>query len=257
MKRQKVRELILLVSLLLFPITIYYFSPYLIIAGAMEGIITGSFITFAFMLILSIFFGRAFCGYICPAGGLQEAAFLVNDRNSIIGKRKYIKYVIWIIWIAFIAVSFFIHGSIDKVDSLFMTDHGISVSNIYAYIIYYFIICLLFVPSLIFGKRAFCHYLCWMAPFMVLGTKIRNAINLPGLHLSADASKCVSCRLCNKNCPMSLDVERMVQRGECNDSECILCGACVDTCPKKALQYRSTKAANKHISQKQEVSNGK
>jgi len=257
MKRQNIRKLILFISLLLFPVTIYYLSPYLIITGALEGIITGSFIVFLLMLVLSIFFGRVFCGYICPAGGLQEAAFSINGKNSIIGKRKYIKYFIWVVWIAAIAVSFVVHGSIDKVDPLYMTEHGISISNVYAYILYYFIILLLFAPSLIFGKRAFCHYLCWMAPFMVIGTKIRNVMRLPGLHLSADQSKCVSCKICNKNCPMSLDVAKLVQRGACNDSDCILCGACVDTCPKKVLHYKFTNDTNVHMSQNNEVSNGK
>lgn len=46
MKRQNIRKLLLIISLLLFPITIWYMSPYLIIQGAMEGIITGSFIVF-------------------------------------------------------------------------------------------------------------------------------------------------------------------------------------------------------------------
>ena len=66
MNRQKIRKLILIVSLLLFPITIWYMSPYLIIQGAMEGIVTGSFIVFVCMLSGSIFLGRVFCGWLCP-----------------------------------------------------------------------------------------------------------------------------------------------------------------------------------------------
>ena len=42
MKRQNVRKLLLIISMLLFPVTIWYMSPYLIIQGAMEGIVTGS-----------------------------------------------------------------------------------------------------------------------------------------------------------------------------------------------------------------------
>lgn len=42
MKRQNIRKLILIISMLLFPVTIWYMSPYLIIQGAMEGIVTGS-----------------------------------------------------------------------------------------------------------------------------------------------------------------------------------------------------------------------
>jgi polyferredoxin len=76
-----------------------------------------------------------------------------------------------------------------------------------------------------------------MAPFMVIGTKIRNLLHLPGLHIAPDSSKCVSCGQCNKNCPMSLDVVHMVQSGKCENPECILCGACVDSCSKKVLCY--------------------
>jgi polyferredoxin len=238
MKRQKIRQLLLLISLLLFPITLYYFSPALIIQGAMEGIISGSFITFALMFFLSILLGRSFCGYLCPAGAIQEATFGFSDKKAKLGKRKYIKYVIWVIWITFIILGFCLHGRIEKADALYMTVHGISVTDIHSIIIYYFVVCMLFIPSLIWGKRAACHYICWMAPFMVIGTKIRNKLHLPGLHIAAEKDKCISCNQCSKKCPMSLDVEAMVQKGRCNDSECILCGACVDTCPKAALHYQ-------------------
>ena len=63
MKRQNVRRLLLIISMLLFPVTIWYMSPYLIIQGAMEGIVTGSFIVFALMLLGSVLFGRLFCGW--------------------------------------------------------------------------------------------------------------------------------------------------------------------------------------------------
>lgn len=81
MKRQNVRKLVLISSMLLFPITIYYFSPQLIISGALDGIIIGSFIVFLAMLISSVFLGRLFCGYLCPAGGIQECTMKINDKN--------------------------------------------------------------------------------------------------------------------------------------------------------------------------------
>lgn len=238
MKRQKTRKALLFLSLLLFPVTIYYFSPYLIITGALEGIINGSFIVFAAMLIGSIFFGRIFCGYICPAGGLQECAFCVNDKAPGQGWKNNIKYVIWIFWIAAIIVSYVNRNHTISIDFFYQTEYGISVSNIYAYIVYYGVIFIMLVPSFIAGKRTACHYICWMAPFMVIGTKIRKMLKLPGLHIEPDTSKCVSCKQCNKKCPMSLDVEGMVQKGKCDDPECILCGECVDVCAKKVLKYK-------------------
>lgn len=237
MKRQGMRKFVLILSMLLFPITIYYFSPYVIIMGALEGVMTGSFVVFVLMFLSSILFGRLFCGYLCPAGGIQECAMMVNEKAPRQGWRNYVKYVIWFFWIIGIIISFLLSKKVISCDIFFLTDHGISIANIYNYIIYYGVVFLFFIPAVLFGKRVLCHYLCWMAPFMVLGTKIGHLLHLPQLHLKAEKDKCVSCKICNKNCPMSLNVEAMVQKEKLVTSECILCGACIDSCPKKVLKY--------------------
>ena len=61
--RQRIRKTLLIISFLLFPITIWYFSPYLIILAASEHIMDGSFIVFVAMFVLSMFFGRVWCLY--------------------------------------------------------------------------------------------------------------------------------------------------------------------------------------------------
>ena len=237
MKRQKVRMLLLLIMLLLFPVILYYFSPAIIIIGAIEGIITGSFIVFLLQFISAIFLGRAFCGYLCPVGGLQECAILVNDKAPKKGSRSKIKYGIWSIWIAIILACFLLAGRIPHIDFFYMTDHGVSVSSIYNYIIYYLVILIALLPPLISGKRAFCHYFCWMAPFMVFGSKLGRLLHIKGLTLEASPSACIGCHKCDKACPMSLTVSENVKRDQMADSECILCGACMDQCPKKAISY--------------------
>lgn len=238
MKRQKIRKLLLLIAMLLFPVTIYYFSPYLIIQGALEGIITGSFITFSLMLIGSLLFGRFFCGYLCPAGGLQECCIHINDNSPKQGWKNFIKYIIWTIWIVGVILSFIFHNNTISINPFYMTDHGFSVSNIYCYIIYYGIILLIFIPSILFGKKTFCHYLCWMAPFMVLGSRLGRLLHIRRLEMKADKNKCINCSACDKVCSMSLKVSEKVQQGKMYDDECILCGACIDQCPKKAIQYK-------------------
>ena len=42
---------------------------------------------------------------------------------------------------------------------------------------------------------------------------------------------------CGWACPMSLDVNGMVQVGAMEHGECILCGTCVDVCPKDVIRY--------------------
>lgn len=238
MKRQNLRRLVIISSMLLFPITIYYFSPYIIIQGAVNGIITGSFIVFLSLLVGSVFFGRIFCAYICPAGGIQECASFINGKSPKQGWKNYIKYAIWIVWIASIILLFIFRRQRVTVDFFYLTDHGISIANIYGYVIYYGIVLLFFVPAVVAGERTLCHYICWMAPFMVLGTKIGKLLHIRQLRLEAKKDACIGCHLCDKNCPMSLKVEEKVKAGKLYDSECILCGACIDNCPKKVISYK-------------------
>jgi ferredoxin-type protein NapH len=237
MNRQNSRKLIVIVSMFLFPITIYYLSPQLIIIGALDGIMTGSFIVFFVLLVSSVFFGRIFCGYLCPAGGIQECASQINNRNLTLGWKNKIKYVIWLLWITGIILSFIFRKHDLTINFFYQTTNGISIANIYDYFIYYGVLFLIFIPSVVFGKRFFCHYICWIAPFMVLGTKIGNLLHIKRLRLKADKNACINCHLCNKYCPMSLNVAAKVKKEEMDDNECILCGTCIDRCPKKAISY--------------------
>lgn len=238
MKRQQIRKLLLLIALLLFPITMWYFSPIVIIMGMMEHILNGSFFVFLGMMVAAMFLGRSFCGFLCPMGCLQECAGVINGKAAKQGKRSWIKLIIWVIWLGAVAVSFLCGKGEVKADFFYMTQNGVSIAEVQNYIIYYSVILLVLVPALLHGRRAFCHYICWMAPFMMLGEKIGQVLHLPQLHVAATKDACVSCKKCNGACPMGLDVEKMVQeKKSCKSADCIRCGACVDNCPKKALSY--------------------
>jgi ferredoxin-type protein NapH len=237
----KTRRILIFISFLLFPVTIWYFSPYLIIRAMSRHIMNGSFCVFMAMLVTATFAGRAWCGYLCPGGGLQECCAAVNDRPAKQGRRDSIKYVIWCIWIIGIIVTFIMGKNDVTVDFFYMTDHGISVAGIYDYIVYYGVLFILVAPSLIHGKRAACHYICWMAPFLVIGSSIGRLLHIPQLHIEADRQKCISCKKCSRACPMGLDVEQMVrQQTNAACTECIQCGECIRACPKHVLQYKMT-----------------
>jgi len=236
--RQRIRRTLLLVSLLAFPVTLYYFSPALIIMAGIQGVINGSFVVFAAMFVLSPLLGRLFCGYLCPAGGLQDCVATITTARPRQGRRNYIKYGIWGVWITAVVLVYALIDGHPRLDVLYETEHGVSVMAPQSYIVYYGIVLLIVVPSLIGGRRTFCHYLCWMAPFMVLGTKLGRRLRVPGVRILATPDRCRACATCNSACPMGIDVRAAVQTGGIFDAECIQCGSCVDVCPAQVLSYR-------------------
>ena len=241
--RQRMRQAALLLSLLFFPITLYYFSPMLILQGASEGIINGSAIVFGAMFVSSLFVGRLWCGWACPAGALQEIGQPINNKRTPGGKFNWIKWAIWIPWIVLIIALAVSSGGFRAVDPFFQLETKATLTQPLGdggppwFLIYYIIIALFLGTALAFGRRAGCHTICWMAPFMILGRRLRNTVRWPSLRLQAEPEKCVHCLICSRCCPMSLDVHAMVERADMEDSECILCGTCVDRCNKGAITY--------------------
>jgi ferredoxin-type protein NapH len=235
-KRQKVRMGILVASFIVFPVTIFYFSPYLIVFGAFQGVAAGSMLVFALQLVSAMLLGRAWCGWACPAGGLQEMESTFAGKPAKLGKNLLIKWVIWVPWVLSIVAGAVFAGGISTFDFFFHTENGLSVASPHGLAIYLAICALFFIPNLFLGKRAMCHCICWMAPFMIIGEKFGRLLHLPQLHVATAPEACVHCGLCTKVCPMSLPVEDLISGGAVLHSECIQCGYCCDTCKNGALR---------------------
>jgi len=236
-KRQRIRKGIVLFSFLIFPVTMNFLSPYVIIDGAMNGILNGSAVMFGLMFISSLFLGRAWCGWVCPGSAMADIAEPINNRAMNPDKVAWIKWLVWLPWISIIVWLLIRAGGYSRIDLLHLTESGVSVDSPEKYIIYFVVIFLFVGLAAIFGRRAGCHTICWMAPFMIIGRWIRNRLPWPSLRLVADSTACSDCKLCARNCPMGLDVNAMVEMEQMEHSECILCGNCIDTCSKKAIRY--------------------
>ena len=238
--RQRIRKGLIIVSLLLFPVIMNYLSPYIIIDGAAQGIVNGSLIVFGLQFLSALFVGRLWCGWGCPAGGLGEVCFAINNK-PVRGKVDWIKWLIWFPWLAIIVMMVMRAGGYQSVDFFHLTESGVSVDEPWKYIMYYIVVGIFLALSVFVGRRAGCHTICWMAPFMILGRKLRNLGNWPALRLRAETEKCINCKKCTRECPMSLDVNGLVQKGVMEHSECVLCGTCVDVCPKDVIHYSFSK----------------
>lgn len=233
-KRQKIRISILLISFFLFPATFFYLSPYLIIDASIKGVISGSFIVFTLQFLSALILGRAFCGWLCPAGGAQEAImFVIKKRGN---KYNFIKWFIWTPWIVTIIFVAIKAGGYSSFEPTYQTELGMSMTSVYSLITYLLVLSLITIPAFIVGRRSFCHHICWMAPFMIIGRKIRNIFHAPALQLDSTSKDCIHCHKCSTACPMSLDVEHMAENNVMENSECILCLSCVDECPSKTIK---------------------
>ncbi len=248
-KRQNIRIILMIIWVILMPITLFYYSPYLPFLGLAEGIIAGSIFVFITQFLLSIVFGRVFCGWICPAGAVQEFTSLVNPSKVNRSKMQWIKYVLWLPWLAAwvsIALSALRIREIPLKPELFYNlEDGISVSRPEAYIIYLLVLTLILTISIILGRRSFCHTTCWMAPFMVLGQKLGRILRFPGIHIRSNQMNCISCDLCSKVCPMSINIGKLANslnsqkdkniKVKIIHHDCIFCMRCADVCPGKVL----------------------
>lgn len=235
-KRQTIRKVLLLISFILYPITFLIFSPDMLLFGASKGIVAGDVVFFCGLFLISLIGGRLFCGWICPSGGLQEFSSYINDK-PVNNRWNWIKMAIFIPWFGcflFLAIG---AGGFKQLDFFYNRAFDTPVVGIVEWIMYLMTVAFILILTLATGKRGFCHYLCWISPFMIIGGAIRARLKLPALHLRTSPESCNSCGQCARKCPMSLPVDTLVKTGVINHSECILCGSCVDTCPKGTIRF--------------------
>ena len=235
-QRQRLRRTLLFFFFLIFPFTFIVMSPYLTVLGSADRIVSAGLLFWMIVFLLSFVTGRAFCGYACPLGAEQMLIDLVFKKPLV--RIRWLPFARWVFWAGWGGVTLLLAvraGGYERVDLLYHI--GGFPFPLLSYVIFYSIVLSVLLISLLLGRRAFCAYFCFFSPLMMIGTRLKNALRYPSLHLEAEKGQCNQCRRCNIECPRSLDVAGMVGTGDPASDECILCGACVDTCPKGVLRY--------------------
>lgn len=242
--RQKIRIGLMLLWVLIMPVTLYYFSPYLPYMGLAMGVISGSVFVFVTQFLISIFFGRIFCGWLCPAGAIQTFSFMAKPKRVNRKVAQWFKFALWLpwlgAWLSLALTSLRIKEVPLKPDFFFQLESGISVARPEAYIVYLSVLTLFLGLSLLLGRRGACHTICWMAPFMVIGQKIAIALKIPGIYIKSKTEKCTSCNRCADVCPMSIEIGKLASNNGSKEAriahhDCINCLRCIDACPSKTL----------------------
>ena len=196
-----------------------------------SGIFTRVLIHYAIAKIFGPFiFGRGFCGWACWTAALMEW-LPVKENRSIPIKYTRIRYLVLVVSIL-IPIIFILLGY-DWVSNHVYTAGknsrpGALIWFLTGNCIYY--IAATWLAFKFRKKRAFCKIVCPVSLVM----KAQTSIAL--LRKKPSGNACISCKVCNINCPMDVDVMRYISAGKkVSSSECISCGICVDVCPQKAI----------------------
>ncbi len=204
---------------------------------SIAGLFSAMVLLFIIMSVLSIVFRRAYCGYICPLGAMQELAdgagrkiLPKKIRNLKIPGRldgilRYSKYAVLLMFAGGAAMG--------AGHWMIKTDPYIAYINLFGGggVMEKFqrnpgsflFLAGILVFSFFLGK-GFCKYLCPAGAWYGLLAKVSPC------KVTRHTENCIACGLCSKACSMDIDVANL---RKVNSAECIGCGECVSACPQE------------------------
>lgn len=190
-----------------------------------------------FLIILTALAGAFYCGYLCPFGFLQELSSIVGDKLKI--KKRTIPKNLDIILKSFRYI-LFLFITILAIDAVFPLLKYDARSNLYLFLtgknittVMGLSILLFLAFSLVYSKP-FCKYLCIKGA----GYGLLSVFRIFSIKRNADT--CIDCKLCDKVCPMSINVS---SNDHVDSMSCINCFDCIKVCPKKGtLTFGAIKA---------------
>jgi polyferredoxin len=208
-----------------------------------------SVILVLFPVILSLFWGRFYCGWLCPLGAVQE--FLNPEHETRVlpkpldGVLKYLKVVILVV-LGFLSWHSVANGwqNYNLTKTLFTFSGPLMTILILAVIL---IISLLV-------SRPFCKYLCPLGAILAFTSKYSP------FRMRADVKKCMVCGKCIKgDCPMDAisAFNPEIDLPSIDNSECIKCSQCQKNCRNSALRVTGFRIDRVYHTEKQSGTLGK
>ncbi len=183
-------------------------------------------------VLLTLVFGRFFCGWICPATFIYELndnlAALLRKAGLPVSKLKWSKRLKYYI----LAVGIVVSAATGMIVFASLYPPAIIGREIYYSIaltgfgagMVFFLLTLFF--DLMVTRRGFCRYVCpGGALYSLLGW-------FRLVRIKRDVASCNDCAKCNVVCQFGLDPLRDNFSQECNN-----CTACIAVCPTDALSF--------------------
>ncbi len=189
-------------------------------------------LTASIPVLLTLLFGRFFCGWICPATFLYELntnlGAIMHRAGIKTGSRRFDRRFKYLVLVLGLVLS----ASIGTVLMAAVYPPAIVGREIYYAVALggfgvgsvFFAITLLF--DLLVARRGFCRYLCPGGALYALLGRFRP------LRIKRIVEDCNDCAKCNAICEFGLDPLRDDFGQECNN-----CSACIAICPTDALAF--------------------
>ncbi|MDR3290245.1 MAG: 4Fe-4S binding protein [Rickettsiales bacterium] len=198
--------------------------------GIIESINTKS-ILYTMVFVAPLFIGAITCGWICPAGLLQDVLFKcgngLNKKIPDISLKIHKK----IRWLRYIFAGTLVTGVFVLPATI---QHGIGNLTKLQFAGAY--ISIAFAIISIFINRFFCRYCCPYGAIAGIKSLIRP------LTIKKNKSLCINCKKCDNVCPMKIEMSKVIS--SCSPN-CINCFKCMENCPKKALYIGIREYKNK------------
>ncbi len=227
------------------------------------ALLAANFAVVAGLVLLTLIFGRIYCSVVCPLGVLQDAfsrlaARRRRNRFAYAKALTKVRVLFLLLFVLALAIGFLSaaaliapYSAYGRIASNIFASVWAAANNVFAFFaekadsyalysvdVYFkgagaFMIALatfLIVAFLAWrGGRTYCNTVCPVGT--VLGFLAGYSIFRPFI----DASKCVSCGLCEKNCKA-----KCINAGEhkIDYSRCVACFDCIEKCKKGAITYR-------------------
>ncbi|MCF0142520.1 MAG: 4Fe-4S binding protein, partial [Parasporobacterium sp.] len=239
-----VRNIIQLVSFLLLPgLFIDSFNGInALIFGIKSGDMSGvglALLPTVLFLVLTLIFGRFFCGFLCAFGTLGDILYFAGSRlfkfkfkvpekaDRIL---KYLKYVIlvWVLVLWIFGIETFRSANPwTAFGCMFSLPPDFSYA--FTSLLAGSLILIVILIGSVFIERFFCRYLCPLGAIYSLVSRLRF------VKLRKPRKSCGNCRLCTNKCKMGIP---LYQTDTVKSGECINCMQCVSPCPRKNIKLK-------------------
>jgi polyferredoxin len=202
-----------------------------------ETLLTTNLLNFSILLgVLGVSFiaGRAFCGWMCPLGAIQDLLAGLTNKLARSSRRKHSNSILtslpihrfpkvdgWLRKLKYLVLAIVLIASVRAVYPPLhdicpvRATFGLQLSTplLWSVLVTFGITSML-------QRRFWCKYLC------PLGGGLAIFNRLSSLRIFVDRERCIACSRCEADCPM--DIPNI--SNNTRDTECIRCLTCLETC---------------------------